>query len=84
MSTLGIMSTMITVTVQKRTEIGILKALGSREGQIAWVFLFQGILVGLVGVFAGFGLAQLTIWKRNDIAGWVGQRFGVEFFNAEM
>ena len=80
----GIMSTMITVTVQKRTEIGILKALGSREGQIAWVFLFQGILVGLVGVFAGFGLAQLTIWKRNDIAGWVGQRFGVEFFNAEM
>lgn len=80
----GIMSTMITVTVQKRTEIGILKALGSREGQIAWVFLFQGILVGLIGVVVGFGLAQLTIWRRNAIAGWVGKQFGVEFFNAEI
>lgn len=80
----GIMSTMITVTVQKRTEIGLLKALGAREGQIAWVFLSQGILVGLVGITVGFALAQLTIWRRNHVAGWFGRKFDIDFFNAEI
>src|SRR5438876_4096032 len=43
----GIMSTLITVTVQKRREIGIMKALGANIAQIIWVFLGQGTIVGL-------------------------------------
>lgn len=35
----GIMSTLITVTVQKRREIGIVKALGATISQIVWIFL---------------------------------------------
>lgn len=80
----GIMSTMITVTVQKRTEIGLLKALGSKEGQIAWVFLFQGMFVGLIGCLIGLGLAQLTLWQRNNISQWIGKTFGVDIFSAEI
>lgn len=80
----GIMSTMITVTVQKQSEIGLLKALGAREGQIAWVFLFQGILVGLVGVIVGLVLAEVTIYFRNDMAAWIGRKFSVDIFSAEM
>ncbi|NLT71572.1 MAG: ABC transporter permease, partial [Verrucomicrobiaceae bacterium] len=80
----GIMSTIITITVQKRTEIGLLKALGSVEGQIAWVFLFQGMLVGLAGVVVGLLLAQLTLYFRNDMAGWIGANFGVDIFSEEI
>jgi lipoprotein-releasing system permease protein len=80
----GIMSTMITITVQKRTEIGLLKALGSVEGQIAWVFLFQGMLVGLIGVVVGFALAEVTIHFRNDISQWIGRVFNVDIFSAEI
>lgn len=79
-----IMNTMITVTFQKRSEIGLLKALGAREEQVAWVFLFQGILVGLVGVLVGLALAQLTLYFRNDMAGWIGRNFGVDIFSAEV
>ncbi|MEM9017842.1 MAG: FtsX-like permease family protein, partial [Verrucomicrobiota bacterium] len=79
-----IMNTMITVTFQKRSEIGLMKALGAREGQVAWVFLSQGILVGLVGVIVGLVMAQLTIYFRNDMAGWVGRNFGVDLFSAEV
>ena len=43
----GIMSTLITVTVQKRREIGIMKALGANIAQVIWVFLGQGTIVGL-------------------------------------
>jgi len=35
-----IMNTMITVACQKRSEIGLMKALGAREEQVAAVFLF--------------------------------------------
>lgn len=79
-----IMNTMITVTFQKRSEIGLMKALGAREGQVAWVFLFQGILVGLVGVIAGLLMAQLTLYFRNDMAGFIGKHFGVDMFSAEI
>lgn len=80
----GIMSTMITVTTQKRTEIGLLKALGSVESQIAWIFLFQGMLVGLAGVALGIGAAELTLHFRQGITAWIGRTFDVEIFSAEM
>ncbi|MDF1738918.1 MAG: ABC transporter permease [Verrucomicrobiales bacterium] len=76
-----IMNTMITVTFQKRSEIGLLKALGAREGQIAWVFLFQGVLVGVVGVVVGLLMAEFTLHFRNHMAGWIGSTFGVDIFS---
>lgn len=79
-----IMNTMITVTFQKRSEIGLMKALGAREGQVAWVFLFQGILVGFIGVVAGLVIAQITLYFRNDMAGYIGRTFGVDIFSAEI
>lgn len=79
-----VMSTMITITFQKRSEIGLLKALGARENQVASVFLMQGMLVGMVGVLVGLIMAQLTIYFRNDMAGWIGSTFGVEFFSTEI
>jgi lipoprotein-releasing system permease protein len=79
-----IMNTMITVTFQKRSEIGLMKALGAREGQVAWIFLFQGVLVGLVGVAVGHGMAFVTIRQRNHLARWIGDNFGVDIFAAEV
>ena len=80
----GIMNTMITVTYQKRSEIGLLKALGAFEGQIAWVFLFQGILVGILGIGIGLLFSEITLYFRNDISSWIGRCFGVDIFNAEI
>lgn len=79
----SIMNTMITVAHQKRAEIGLIKALGALEGQVAWIFLAQGMMVGAFGVIVGLGFAELTLFFRNDIAGWLGQHFGVGFFTNE-
>ena len=51
---------------------------------MAWVFLFQGILVGIVGVVAGLIMAQMTLFFRNDVAGFIGKNFGVDIFAAEI
>jgi lipoprotein-releasing system permease protein len=79
----SIMNTMITVTFQKRSEIGLLKALGATEGQVGRVFIIQGALVGLAGVLGGLLLAQVTLHYRNDLAGWIGNTFGVGFFTLD-
>jgi putative ABC transport system permease protein len=43
---------------QRRSEIGILRALGATRGQIRWLFLCESAVTGLVGSLAGllFGL----------------------------
>ncbi len=63
----SVMNTTITVTTQKRREIGVLAALGSRPGQIVNVFLLQAIVVGVVGTGLGLAGSLLVLWLRNDL-----------------
>ena len=76
----GIMNTLITVTVQKTREIGVLKALGARTWQIVSVFLLQGMVVGLIGVASGLVLGMSLIRYRNQVSAWLSSTLGVEIF----
>ena len=76
----GIMSTLITVTVQKRREIGILKALGANISQIVWVFLGQGTITGLFGTLGGLGLGMTLIRYRNEFSHWLASTLHIEIF----
>ncbi len=59
---LGIASVLVVSVVQKRREIGILRAMGATRGQMVRVFLVQGGIVGAVGSILGLGLALLMIY----------------------
>ena len=76
----GIMNTLITVTVQKTREIGIMKAIGANIWQIVWVFLAQGMVVGLFGTLSGLGLGMTLIRYRNEFSQWLASTFGIEVF----
>ena len=80
----GIMSTLITVTVQKRREIGIMKALGANLSQIIWVFLGQGTVVGLFGTLTGLGLGMTLIRYRNEFSHWLANTLHIEIFPREV
>ncbi|HWY39493.1 MAG TPA: ABC transporter permease [Chthoniobacterales bacterium] len=80
----GIMSTLITVTVQKRREIGIVKALGANITQIIWVFLGQGTVVGLFGTLGGLGLGMTLIRYRNEFSHWLANTLHIEIFPREV
>ena len=67
----GITSTQITVTIQKRREIGVLKALGANTAQIVWVFLAQGMFVGIVGNLTGLAIGMTVIAFRNPFKEWL-------------
>lgn len=59
---LGIASVLVVSVVQKRREIGILRAMGATRGQILRLFLVQGAVVGALGSALGIALAVLMIW----------------------
>src|SRR5262249_3865090 len=80
----GIMSTLITVTVQKRREVGIVQALGANISQIIWVFLGQGTVVGLFGTLTGLGLGMALIRYRNEFSHWLASTFHIEVFPREV
>lgn len=63
----SVMNTTITVTTQKRREIGVLSALGTEPGQIVNVFLLQAVVVGVLGTGIGLAGSMLVLWLRNDI-----------------
>ena len=80
----GIMSTLITVTVQKRQEIGIVKALGANISQIIWIFLGQGTVVGLFGTVTGLALGMTLIRYRNEFSRWLASTLHIEIFPREV
>ena len=59
---LGIASVLVVSVVQKRREIGILRAMGTTRGQVLRIFLVQGAVVGAIGSLLGLALAVLLIW----------------------
>ena len=59
---LGVASVLVVSVVQKRREIGILRAMGATQGQVLRVFLLQGAIVGAIGSALGVLLATLLVW----------------------
>ena len=76
----SITNTLITSVYQKTREIGLLKALGCSDGAVMRIFIFQGLLVGVVGSSAGTALGILVIHFRNDILHLVSRLSGMELF----
>jgi lipoprotein-releasing system permease protein len=81
---LCILSALITFVVQKTREIGMLKALGATDLQVAMLFLSQSGFVGAVGVPAGLGLGILAITYRNEFLRFMNHLTGFELFPASI
>lgn len=64
-SAFSMMAVMFTVTIQKRREIGVMKALGAAPNQIVRVFLYQGMILGTLGAILGVGLGRVVIHFRG-------------------
>ncbi len=63
----SVMNTTITITTQKRREIGMLASIGARQGQVIMVFVYQSLMVGFIGTALGLGGSLLVLWLRNDL-----------------
>ena len=65
---IGITNTMIMSVLERTHEIGIMKALGARTGQIRTMFLVEGAVIGLLGGILGMMLAWVVSFPGDRLA----------------
>lgn len=54
---LGLMGTMSINVLERTREIGVLRAIGASNRSVAWVFIREGVAIGLLSWLLGVGLA---------------------------
>ena len=57
---LNIFITLVMMVMQKYRDIAVLMSLGARRSQVRWIFMMQGVMIGIVGsaigLVVGYGL----------------------------
>jgi len=61
----NIIGTLVMIVIEKTREIGILRAMGTTQRQILRVFLFQGLIVGVLGIALGMAIGFFICWSLN-------------------
>jgi ABC-type lipoprotein release transport system permease subunit len=73
----GISNTMLMAVFERVREIGMMRALGMRDGAIRLAFLLEAGGIGLVGSLAGLALGAALNWVMVrwglDLSAWVGE-----------
>jgi lipoprotein-releasing system permease protein len=60
----NIVSTLIMVVLEKTKEIGILKSMGSTNRSVMRIFMFQGLVGGVLGTAIGLSLGFALCWAQ--------------------
>jgi len=60
----NIISTLIMVVIEKKKEIGILKSIGSTAESIMRIFVFQGLISGMIGTVLGCIIGYILCWSQ--------------------
>jgi lipoprotein-releasing system permease protein len=63
-ATFNVLGSLTMGVVEKRRDIGILKALGATRNSIIRVFMFEGVLVGAIGTVLGVVLGLLVCYLQ--------------------
>jgi putative ABC transport system permease protein len=62
-----IMNVMLVAVSQRTAEVGLLKAIGARQGQITAIFLAEAILLSIAGAAVGLMLGYAASWVVGRI-----------------
>jgi lipoprotein-releasing system permease protein len=61
----SIISTLVMLTMQKRSEIGILKTIGSTPASVRKIFVYKGLVIASFGVVIGWVIALFCAFLQN-------------------
>jgi len=80
----NIVSTLVMGVTEKKSDIAILRTLGATQKSILLIFMWQGILIGIIGTFLGI-LAGVSVSLNIDvIVPFFEELFGVQFLSKDI
>lgn len=80
----NIVSTLVMVVTDKRTDIAILRTMGLTSGQVMWVFVVQGIFIGFLGTLIGLALGVTAALNVSDVIAWLERALGTQFLSGDV
>ena len=78
----NIVSSLVMLVADKKSDIAILRTLGMSPGEIRAVFMVQGIVIGVFGTLVGTGLGLAIASNLSGFVAWIEETFNQQLFNA--
>ncbi len=80
----NIVSTLVMVVTDKRNDIAILRTMGLTSGQVMWIFIVQGIFIGMLGTLIGVALGVTLALNVSEIIAGVQTLLDVQFLSSDV
>ena len=80
----NIVSTLIMAVKDKRGDIAVLRTLGAKDGLIRAVFVWYGLLAGLLGSVSGVIIGVLASWQLTPIIHIIEKLIGHQFLSGDI
>jgi lipoprotein-releasing system permease protein len=81
---INIVSTLVMIVKEKRTDIAILRTLGAGPRNVLAMFAVQGVLIGLAGTALGAGLGILVARNLESLVQALEHALGTQFLDARV
>lgn len=63
-ATFNVLGSLAMSVIEKKKDIGVLRSMGAKDKSIIRIFMFEGILIGVIGTFAGSLLGMLIVFLQ--------------------
>ena len=80
----NLVSSLVMVVNDKQAEIAILRTIGATPRTILWIFIIQGMMVGLVGTLLGLVAGILLASNATAIVNALQSLFGVQWLSSSI
>ena len=80
----NVVSSLVLVVFDKQDNIAILRTLGASGGDIAWIFVLQGAMIGAVGVIVGSLLGALLSQLVPGLVAGLESVLDIRFLNTDV
>ncbi len=80
----NVVSSLVLVVMDKQGNIAILRTLGATGADIAWIFVLQGAMIGLVGVVLGSVAGALGSLAVPGLVSALERVLGMRFLNTDV
>jgi len=80
----NIISTLVMTVNEKQADIAILRTIGMTPNSLMWVFIVQGVVIGLVGTILGVAIGVPVALHVNEIVGFIEGLMQTKFLPADV